>query len=262
MAATFSNEVLEINGCKVTLKRGGSGPALLYLHGAGGAGVVDPFLQDLANHYSVLIPEHPGFGGSDEPAWLDNMHDAAYFYLDFLEKLDVRGAHVVGASLGGWLAMEIAIRDASHFCALTLMGPSGIHVKGLKKGDLFMWSPEERIRNLFHDQAIAERLLAMTPSPEMQDALLKNAYTTARLGWEPRLYDPHLYKWLHRIKLPTQIIWGENDKILPAGYAPELAKMIAGSRVHVVPQCGHLPQVEKPQEFLRLFRDFAATVSR
>lgn len=262
MAATFSSEILTVNGCKVTLKRGGQGPVLLYLHGAGGAGMVDPFLQELANDYSVLIPEHPGFGGSDEPAWLDNMHDMAYFYLDLLEQLDVRGAHVVGASIGGWLAMEIAVRDASRFRALTLMGPSGIHVAGLTKGDLFMWSPEERIRNLFHDQSIAERLLAMKPTPEVQDALLKNAYTTARLGWEPRLYDPHLHKWLHRIKLPTQILWGEQDKILPAGYAAELSKLIAGSRFHVIAQCGHLPQAEKPKEFLRLFREFAAGLPR
>ena len=262
MAAAFTHELLEVSGCKVTLKRGGNGPTLLYLHGAGGAGMVDPFLQELAGDYRVLIPEHPGFGGSDEPAWLDNMHDMAYFYLDWMEKLDIRDAHVVGASLGGWLAMEIAIRDASRIRALTLMGPSGIHVQGLKKGDLFMWSPEERIRNLFHEQAIANRLLSMTPTSEMQDALLKNAYTTARLAWEPRLYDPHLHKWLHRLKMPVQIIWGENDRILPAGYAPELARLIAGSRVHVVPQCGHLPQVEKPQEFLRLFRDFAASLPR
>jgi len=262
MAAAFTHEVIEISGCKVTLKRGGAGPTLLYLHGAGGAGIVDPFLQDLANDYQVLIPEHPGFGGSDEPAWLDNMHDMAYFYLDLMEKLEVRGAHLVGASLGGWLAMEIAIRDASRIRAMTLMGPSGIHVQGLKKGDLFMWSPEERLRNLFFDQAIAERLLAMKPTPEMQDALLKNAYTTARLGWEPRLYDPHLYKWLHRLKMPVQIIWGENDRILPAGYAPELAKMIAAARLSIVAQCGHLPQAEKPQEFLRLFREFAATLPR
>ena len=158
--------------------------------------------------------------------------------------------------------MEIAIRDASRFCAMTLMGPSGIHVKGLKKGDLFMWSPEERIKNLFHDQNIADRLLAIKPSPDMQEVLLKNIFTTARLGWEPRLYDPNLHKWLHRIELPTQIIWGEHDKILPAGYAPALAEMIAGSKFHIVPQCGHLPQVERPQEFLRLFREFAATLPR
>ena len=145
---------------------------------------------------------------------------------------------------------------------MTLMGPSGIHVKGLKKGDLFMWSPEERIKNLFHDQTIADRLLAIKPSPDMQEVLLKNIFTTARLGWEPRLYDPNLHKWLHRIELPTQIIWGEHDKILPAGYAPALAEMIAGSKFHIVPQCGHLPQVERPQEFLRLFREFAATLPR
>lgn len=262
MAAAFSQTMVEVAGCKVTLKRGGSGPMLLYLHGAGGAGMVDPFLQTLANDYEVLIPEHPGFGGSDEPAWLDNIHDVTYFYLDFMAKVGVKNAHVLGASLGGWLAMEIGIRDASRIRAMTLMGPSGIHVQGLKKGDLFMWSPEERIRNLFHDAEIAERLLAMKPTPEMQDALLKNAYTTARLAWEPRLYDPNLHKWLHRLSMPVQILWGEHDKILPAGYAPELAKLIPGAVYQVVKDCGHLPQVEKPEAFLKLFREFAATLPR
>jgi pimeloyl-ACP methyl ester carboxylesterase len=257
VTATFTQETREISGCKVALKRGGTGPKLLYLHGAGGGGMVQPFMEELARDYEVIAPEHPGFGASGEPGWLDNMHDLAYFYLDFMEALGLRDTTVLGASIGGWLALEMAVRDASRIRSMTLMGPSGIHVAGLRKGDLFMWTPEERTRNLFHDQAIAERMLAMTPTPEQLEGMMKSAYTVARLAWEPRLYDPHLYKWLHRIKVPVQIVWGEHDKILPAGYARELQKLIPGARVDVVQKCGHLPQTEKPQEFLRLFRDFA-----
>jgi pimeloyl-ACP methyl ester carboxylesterase len=256
MPASFNREMVEVAGCRVSLTRGGKGPALLYLHGAGGGGQVLPFMEELAKDYELLMPEHPGFGASDEPGWLDNIHDLAYFYLDFMEKLALKDVTLLGASIGGWLSMEIGVRDRSRLRAMSLIGPSGIHVAGLKKGDLFMWEPAVKLRNLFHDQSIPERLLSQPPSPDQVETMLKNDYTVARLAWEPRLYDPHLHKWLHRLKLPVQIIWGEQDKILPVGYANELAKLIPGARVDIVRECGHLPQTEKPQEFVRLFRDF------
>ena len=256
----FSNSLVEVNGCKVTLKRGGAGRPLLYLHGASGAATVRPFLQELAREYDVFVPEHPGFGGSDEPEWLDNIHDLAYFYLDFMEQFDMKDAIVLGSSIGGWLALEIAIRDTSRIRALSVIGPAGIYVPGLKKGDMFLWSPEEKVRNLFFDAAIAERMLAQKPAPEQIEAEVKNQYTVAKLAWEPRMYDPHLHKWLHRIRMPAQIVWGDSDKVLPAGYATEFARLIPGARVDIIPACGHLPQVEKPEVFLRAFRDFAARV--
>jgi pimeloyl-ACP methyl ester carboxylesterase len=259
VTATFIQETREIAGCKVALQRGGAGPKLLYLHGAGGGGLVHPFLQELANDYEVIAPQHPGFGASEEPGWLDNMHDLAYFYLDFMEALELRDTTVVGTSLGGWLALEIAVRDRSRIRAMSLAAPSGIHVKGLPKGDIFMWTPEQRLRNTYFDQSVAERMIAVKPSIEQIDAMMKDSYTLARLAWEPRLYDPHLHKWLHRVKVPVQIVWGEQDRILPAGYAKELQKLIPGSRVDIVKDCGHLPQAEKPQESLKLFRDFAAS---
>ncbi len=256
----FSQEFCEVAGCKITLKRGGTGRPLLYLHGANGIAEVKPIMQELARDFEVLVPEHPGFGGSDEPAWFDNIHDLAYFYLDFVEQLGLEDLLVMGSSIGGWLALEIAIRNTSRIRALSLIGPAGIYVPGLKKGDMFLWSPEERVRNLYVDQSIAERQLAQPQSPQEQETALKNFFTVARLAWEPRFFDPHLPKWLHRIKVPTQIVWGDSDKLLPAGYAAEFGKLIPGAKVHVVPHCGHLPQTEKPQEFLRLFRDFASQV--
>jgi pimeloyl-ACP methyl ester carboxylesterase len=248
----FSAQTLEVAGCRITLRRAGRGRQLLYLHGAAG-GAVLPFLEELAQDFEVLAPEHPGFGDSDEPAWLDNIHDLAYFYLSLMEKLGVRDAVLLGASIGGWLALEIAVRNATRIAALSVVGPSGIHVDGLKKGDPFMWVGEDKVRKLFVDQDVAARVLAQ---PVDADVMLKNQFTVAKLAWEPRLFDPHLAKWLHRIDVPTQIVWGENDQVLPAGYAHAYARLIPRSRVDIVPRCGHLPHVEKPAEFLRAFRDF------
>lgn len=250
MPASFDKETVEVAGCRVSVTRGGKGPTLLYLHGAGGAGPVLPFMQELAADYTIVAPEHPGFGASDEPAWLDNIHDLAYFYLDFLEQLDLSEVHLVGSSLGGWLALEMAVRDRTRLSKLTVVGPLGIYVPGLKRGDMFLWSPEEKVRNLFYDQALADRMLAQS------ETNVKNEYTVARLAWEPRMFDPHLEKWLHRVKLPTQIIWGDHDRILPPEYAAAFQKLIPGSRVDIVKNCGHLPHTEKPEEFARLVEEF------
>lgn len=253
----FSEEVVDVHGCKLALKRGGAGATLLYLHGASGASSVQPFMHELARDFEVLVPEHPGFGRSDEPAWLENIHDLAYFYLDFMAQLDLRDVHLVGSSIGGWLAFEIAVRNLSRVRALTVIGAAGIHVQGLKRGDIFLWTPEEKVRNLFFDPSLAARMLAQPQTPEETEIAVKNSFTVARLAWEPRLFDPHLHKWLHRVTVPTQIIWGDHDRIFPPGYAEALRQLIPGARVDIVPECGHLPQTEKPEEFVRLLRSFA-----
>jgi pimeloyl-ACP methyl ester carboxylesterase len=252
MSGAFAAGTLEVAGCRVTLKRGGAGRRVLYLHGANAAPAIQPFMEELARDFDVLVPEHPGFGGSDEPGWLDNIHDLAYFYLGFMERLDLRDTIVIGSSIGGWLALEIAVRNASRIRALSLVAPSGIHVAGLAKGDVFLWPPEERVRKLFFDQGVAERVLTQAAVP--QDADEKNLHTLARL------YDPHLSKWLHRIKVPLQIVWGECDRLLAPEHAAEYKKLMPHARVDIVPQCGHLPQSEKPDAYLRLFREFASAI--
>jgi len=260
MPASFTLSTVDIAGCRIALRRGGRGRPLLYLHGASGAGTIAPFMNELAESFDLLVPEHPGFGASDEPPWLDNIHDLAYFYLDFIEQLDLRNLTVIGTSIGGWLALEVAVRNASRLRSLSVVGPSGIYVPGLKRGDFFLWSAEERVRNLFEDQGLADRMLAQAPGPAEAEAALKNQYTVARLAWEPRLFDPHLHKWLHRIKLPVQIIWGAGDRIIPAGYADAYKALIPHAHVDVIAGCGHLPPIEKPQEFLRAFRNFHASL--
>ncbi|MFM8555016.1 MAG: alpha/beta fold hydrolase [Betaproteobacteria bacterium] len=246
---SFVESFVQIDGCKTRLLRGGQGAPLLYLHGANGVTGIQPFMLTLAERFDVWIPEHPGFGQSDEPDWLENIHDLAYYYLNFMRHHQLSGAHVLGSSIGGWLALEIAVRDTSRIKTLSLIGPSGIRTPGVVPGDVFLWSPEQLIRNTFHDQTLADRMLASPPSPEQQEVLLKNRFTFARLAWEPRLHDPKLHKWISRIDVPTQIIWGEQDKILPVGAAQAFREAMPQASIAVVPDCGHLPQSERPDQF-------------
>ncbi|MEQ8509758.1 MAG: alpha/beta hydrolase [Rhodospirillaceae bacterium] len=255
---SLDTKTIDINGTKIIYRRGGKGRALLFLHGAGGAGNALGFCSSLTGGHDVIVPDHPGFGDSDMPDWLDTIHDMAFFYLDFLEALDLWDVHVVGQSLGGWIALETAIRSTERMGLLTLIGAAGLNVPGVKKGDLFMWDKETRYRTMIHDEALAAKLLAMPTTPEQDETAIKNEFTTARLAWEPRFFDPHLHKWLHRITVPTQVIWGEQDPVFPPPYGEALAARIPGAQLVMLQDCGHLPQIEKPAELSALIKGFSS----
>lgn len=239
----------QIGSCRVSVLRGGAGDPLLFLHGAGGAGQWLPFMSLLAENFEVIVPEHPGFGLSETPPWLDNIGDLAYFYFDFIEALKLKGLHLVGNSLGGWIASEIAIRDQDPFRTLTLVAPAGIRVDGTPTADVFLWSREELARNLFYNQNLAEAMLNAPMSEEQQNIQLRNSITMAKLAWQPRLNNPDLKKWLHRIHVPTLIVWGDSDRLIPPAYGPAFQSLIPNSRLEVIPECGHLPHVERTAEF-------------
>ena len=255
---SFTAGFVEVDGCRTHLRRGGKGKPLLFLHGASGAPVILPFMEKLAARFDVLVPEHPGYGLSDEPEWLENIHDAAYFYLDFLNDLKLKDVTVVGSSMGGWIAMEMAVRDTSRIASLVLVSPAGISAPGVEPADIFLMPPEEVIRHLFFDQKLAEARLAEPMTPEALDIALKNRHSTARLAWEPRLHDPFLPKWLHRIDVPVKLIWGEHDRILPVGFVEHYKKLLPKAAVHIVKGAGHLPQAEKPDEFCDIVIRFAS----
>ena len=248
---------LKVRDVGVRLRRAGRGATVLFLHGAGGVPQWLPFFDLLAERYEVLVPEHPGFGGSDDPPWLRSTADLAMFYLDLVEAAGLDGVHLIGNSLGGWLAAEILIRDRARFKSLVQLAPAGIRVKGVPGGDNFIWGPEEALRNLYHDQSFADRILAVKPSEEQMDAMLKNRFTVAKLGWQPRWFDPDLEKWLHRIKLPALVVWGENDKIMPPAYAALWRERLPEARLVMLENCGHLPHVEHAE---RVARDVCAFI--
>lgn len=244
---SFSDTFVEVDGCKTHLRRAGKGEPLLFLHGASGAPAIMPFMEKLAQRFDVLVPEHPGWGKSDEPEWLENIHDVAYFYLDFLKVLGLSRVTIVGSSMGGWIAMEMAVRDTSRMKSLVLVSPAGIAAPGVLPADIFLMAPEELIRNLFVDEKLVQARLS---APVDVDETLKNRHTTARLAWEPRLHDPFLPKWLHRIDVPVKIVWGKQDRILPVGIMDELTRLMPKAKTLVLDNCGHLPHAEKADEFV------------
>lgn len=255
MAAEFSTSAIAVRDCRIRLMRGGAGDPLIYLHGASGASWL-PFLQKLTAKYDVIAPEHPGFGESDAPDWLDNIHDLAYFYLDLFAELKLDRIHLVGNSLGGYIAAEIAVRNTQRLASLTLSGSAGLFVDGAEQMDSFLVTDEARLRAFFYDPKRAEPMIARVLDPKNEEMALKNQAIVAKLVWQPRSHDPHLAKWLHRIDVPTLLIWGDHDRMFPLAHAQAFAKAIPGAKLEVIAKCGHVPQIEKPDEFVAALENF------
>jgi pimeloyl-ACP methyl ester carboxylesterase len=233
----------------VRVRRAGAGSPVLFLHGARGWPAWLPFFERLSPHYALTVPEHPCFGGSDDPPWLRDVADLAMYYLDVLDQNFSAPVHVIGHSLGGWAATEAAVRNSSRIGSLTLLAPAGVRIKGVPPGDNFIWSPEEGVRATFYDQGLAEAQLKETPASEDElDIDLQNKLAAVKFGWAPRWLNPNLAKWLHRITVPTQIIWGRDDGLLPSAYAKLWSEHVPGAKISIIEACGHSPHIEHPDQ--------------
>jgi pimeloyl-ACP methyl ester carboxylesterase len=258
MMAEPKETTLKLDGCDLFVRRAGNGPPLLFLHGARGFPGWLPFFQSLSERFDVIVPDHPGFGRSSVPDWLDDVGDLAYFYQDLLAHLNLSSVHLVGHSIGGWMALEIAVRSTQRLKTLTLINSAGIRIKGKPIANIFIMDREESARAAFADPKLIAAQLDMPMTPELQETMVKNQAATARLAWQPRLFNPKLHKWLHRVTIPTLIVWGDKDGIIPPDYAAAFNEAIAGSRVTMVPGVAHSPHVENPAAVLDAITKLAA----
>jgi pimeloyl-ACP methyl ester carboxylesterase len=253
--------LIEVRGAKLNLRRAGAGEPVLFLHGPQGFAGCGPAVELLSGHFDVLAPDHPGFGLSDAPDEIDDVPDLAFFYLDMLTALGLRGVHIVGHSLGGWIALEMAVRSTERIKSLVLAGAAGIRIKGVPRTDMFMCSQDELTRLLFVGDGGPQWQAEQLATPDAQEIFDRNRFAAAKLCWQPRLFDPKLEKWLHRIDRPTQILWGEDDKIIPPAYARRLQQAIAGASLALIPGAGHMFHVETPEVFAGAVQRFIAVQS-
>ncbi|PWU24762.1 MAG: alpha/beta hydrolase [Candidatus Rokuibacteriota bacterium] len=239
---------LTVRGTVVHLLRHGSGPPLLYLHGAGGAGRWLPFQERLAQRFRVDFPSHPGHGGSPAAEWIEHISDLAFLYLDLLDELQIDRVHLVGASFGGWIATEIAVMASHRLRSLVLIDPVGIKVDGWIYPFLFGMELPELVSTVFHK---LEAALALAPADQSIDTLaelFRQNAALARVAWNPYLYNPWLRRRLPRISVPTLLCWGEHDRIAPPAVCAEAwAKAIPGAHLVTFPDSGHVPHLEQPE---------------
>ncbi len=242
-----ASTTLKLCGVDTRLLRAGRGAPLLILQGANNVEGWLPFFDRLAETHDVLLPTHPGFAGLPAPDWLERIADLANFHLELIHALDLADVRLLGLSMGGWAAAELATRDASRLAALALVAPSGIYLPGVEPLDVFLRTDEQLFEDLFHDKALGARWRDERVTPENEDLRLQSKVTTAKLAWSPRWYDPHLRKWLKRARLPATIVWGANDAFLSPEHAQEWSRLIPGAQTKIIDACGHHPSIEQPE---------------
>ncbi|HUY19817.1 MAG TPA: alpha/beta hydrolase [Candidatus Binataceae bacterium] len=255
----YSESFIDLRGIKIQLLKGGSGAPLLYLHGAGGEVAWLPFFEHLSRRFTVYVPAHPGFARSEGMERIDDIHDLVFHYVELMEALGLEAPHVVGLSLGGWLAAELAVHQTRRLSRLVLIDAVGLRVEEAAPiPDIFTVMPPGLRRLLFFEPE-SETARAMIPdqaSGEQLEFALRAREATARLAWNPYLYDRRLRERLHRVAVPTLIIWGDSDRLVPREHAEAYRRGIQGSRLVTIEKCGHAPPFEKPDETARLVTDF------
>jgi pimeloyl-ACP methyl ester carboxylesterase len=255
----FERQQIRVNGADVVLFTGGSGEPLVFLHGGG---TVSGFncSASWARKFKVYLPYHPGFGESPDSAAIASIDDYVLHYLELLDHLKLDKVRLVGFSMGGWIAATLATQNSHRLKKLGLVAPAGLRVAEHPTTDIFRLKPDELPAYLAQDLSV---LAPYVPDPHGPDFLefLVNDYhemsSFARLAWE-RPYDPNLAKWLHRIDVPTLLLYGDKDRITPAHQSKTWERLIPNAKVHIVKDAGHLVLDEK-EEAPKAVLDFLST---
>jgi pimeloyl-ACP methyl ester carboxylesterase len=236
----------------------GEGPPMLLLHGGGGLDPNAPFLRALSERFRLIAPFHPGFGGSPRPAEIDTTDDLAYFYLDLLDQLNLKSVVLMGISFGGWIAAEIATKSTARLAKLILVDAVGIKVSNRETpdiADIFAIGEEELRQLMFHKPPPSPDFKSM--SDDQIAVQVRNREALALYMWEPFAHNPKLRSRLHRVTVPTLVIWGASDRLVKPEYGRAYCAAIPGARFELIPEAGHAPQIEQPQVFVDRVLRFA-----
>jgi pimeloyl-ACP methyl ester carboxylesterase len=224
------------------------------LHGGAGPHSFAALGALLADHASVLTPTHPGFGGTPRPPELASVGGLAAHYLQLLDELDLENVVVVGNSLGGWIAAEMAVAGSRRIAGIVLVDAVGAQVPGHPVADVSLLSRDELAARAWFDRSKMPDPAILPPTVQAQ--LPGNMEALAVYGGT--MQDPTLLARLAGVAVPALVLWGEADRIGDVEYGRAYAAAIPGARFAVIPCAGHLPQIETPQALHAHLRDFAA----
>lgn len=241
----FVREEYIVDGVKTVLHVAGTGEPVVVLHGAGTTSGFD-WAEPLAEKFRVIVPYHPGFGQSgDDPTFTD-MHDYVMHYLGLFETLGIDKVRLVGESLGGWIAAQFASEHNDRVTKLVLLAPAGMMDPEHPALDVISTPGEEVVARLVSNFDVLKGKLPEKPSVDFIVDRYREATTVARLWWE-HPFDPKFMRHLKRVKAPTMILWGEEDKITPVGQTTMWQQHIPHAEVRVFPKAGHLVHLEQPE---------------
>jgi pimeloyl-ACP methyl ester carboxylesterase len=251
----WAETTTDIAGIKLHLARAGSGPALLVLHHDIGTPERLPFYDLLAERFTVLVPHHPGWGRSERPRWMRSVRDLAAVHQWLLADLGLKDVSLVGLGFGGWVAAEMASLAPRDFRRLVLAAPMGIKPP---EGDILDQAIISYIaypQAGFHDQENFRRVYGEVSTDQLEawDIAREMCF---RVAWKPYMYSQTLPHLLGGVRARPLVVWGDDDKIVPRSAGDVYARALNGARLEIVPGCGHLIEMEKPEALARLVTDF------
>ncbi len=237
-------------------------PTLVLVHGINNISPRAPFLDLLAGHGEITAPSHPGFGNSPGPGNFDTMYDLVHVYLSVLDAIPAEKVTLIGFSFGGWISAEVAASGHRKLDRLVLVDPVGIKLGGREERDIahfFNTSPTELNRRAWHDPARCppgsyglgwQTAIGDAMSDQEMESLARNWDALCLYAWRPHMYNPQLKNWLHRIQVPTLVLWGASDRIVTPDYGRAYSSLIPGAQFAVIDEAGHHPELEQPQAFV------------
>jgi pimeloyl-ACP methyl ester carboxylesterase len=257
-------ETIDVRGLPVAYRRKGSGPPTVFLHGAGTTRMWLPFYERMSEAVDFIAPEHPGFGDTPMPDWLDGFDDLVLHYRAVLDAFELDRVHLVGVSLGAWIAADVAIFYPERLESLTLIVPAGLRVPEAPMTDVLRMPPEQLGDVLYNGQA--QDYLEYLPDPEDADAAIKGYLefsTFAKLCWNPR-YDHKLDRRLPHVTTPALVIEADEDRVLPNVHAQRWAELLPNARLEKVSGArgptGHLLMVQEPDRAAEAITRFIGEV--
>jgi pimeloyl-ACP methyl ester carboxylesterase len=242
---------IKVADVEIDVFEGGQGRPLFFLHGGNGFAEAQPFVAPLAQKRRLIAPWHPGFGKSTLPEWLDSVDDIAHLHLELLDKLKLKEVDLVGCSVGGWIAAEMATKAPERFRRLVMVAPVGIKVGPPDKldiPDIFAMPQADAQKLLYHDPAKMAVDTAKMSDDQLAD-MFRARETLALLTWEPWMHNPKLKRRLHRIAAPALFIRGASDGLISDAYLQAYARFLPDARTLTIPAAGHVPQLEQPEAF-------------
>ena len=256
----YTKRQLEAAGISVELRRGGDGPPLLVIHGEHGVpGWLDAY-QSLAETYDVIVPSLPGYGRTTRPDWIMGVHDLAAWVTWFARDINIATpVNVIGCSLGGWVATEIATIAPQFLRKMVIVGAMGLKPRAGEIFDYVLEFGKTGLERAFHrpgQSAEFAKYYGREWTPAESELVERHREMMCRIAWKPYMHSLTLPHLLPSIQTPTLIVWGREDAITPLQCGQLYRDGIASSRLAIIDNCGHMPEMEEPREFATLVHDF------
>lgn len=252
----WTDSSYDLAGSKLHVSRAGKGKPIVVLHHETGTLDRLPFYDALAAKYDVLVPHHPGYSRSARPEWMRSVRDIAVAYRGLLSSLKVSNASLVGLGFGGWIAAEMAGMGPADLSKLVLVGAMGIKPPQGDILDLAITGYVDYARAGFHDQKVFDKVYGAEPSIdqlEMWDVCREMSF---RIAWKPYMYSQTLPHLLGAVKVPSLVVWGDDDKVVPVSAGRRYLSALPDAWLEIVKSCGHCVDMEQPETLAKLVTSF------